>query len=95
MCLDQLQSMFSSNAQAIVDLWRVKVLQGVSACMHYEFLADDLSNKTVGYSFLTDHHNSYFKEDQDILEKPFFPIQQLLPHLGVTQVENGFGISVH
>lgn len=68
--LDQLRCMFASHAQTIVDLWENKILKGISARVHYESLADDLTNKSFGYSFLTDKRNTCFT-DRDILGKAF------------------------
>ena len=58
--VDQLHDMFSRNERDIIDLWEKKVLKGLPIHIQYSNLFDNLENKDVGYSFLTDPRNTCF-----------------------------------
>lgn len=59
---DQVCSVFQAMEQDTVDLWENKVLMGLRLQVKYDKLSDDLTNKTVHYSFLTDVRNPCFSD---------------------------------
>jgi hypothetical protein len=69
--LDGLRGMFQVQGQTIVDIWEKKILMGlVKTRVSYNSLADDLTNNSMGYSFLTDKRNISL-QDPDLLGKAF------------------------
>lgn len=48
--------------ESLVDTWENKVLRGLDLRVDHADLADDLSNKEVGYSFLSDPRNEQFQD---------------------------------
>ena len=68
--LDQLQAMFSTSGQTIIDIWEKKVLKGTNLQLSYDHLADTMGNNEVGYSFLTDPRNTCFN-NHDALANAF------------------------
>jgi hypothetical protein len=49
-----------------VETWETKVLMGLRLRVEYGEIADDMANKSVGYSCFTDPRNSCF-EQKDLL----------------------------
>ena len=63
---DGLQKVFSKMEEDAVTIWERDVLMDLPLQINYTQLFDDLSNTTVGYSFLSDARNSCFS-DRDLL----------------------------
>jgi hypothetical protein len=55
--IDDIKKCFNDMEKEAITLWETKVLCGTKLHIKYGYLADDLSNKEVGYSFLTDPRN--------------------------------------
>jgi len=68
--IDQLHNMFAASEETIINLWEQKILKGISIHVDYQDLADSLGNHDLGYSFLTDPHNSCF-QNRDALAHTF------------------------
>ena len=61
--------MFSHMDEDLIHLWKEKILLGLDLLTYYDTLFDDLSNTTVGYSFLTHSKNQCFaKRDHLVYE---------------------------
>ncbi|KAG1854259.1 hypothetical protein F4604DRAFT_1591328, partial [Suillus subluteus] len=69
--------MFAETEERLVDLWENKVLKGLQIRTDYDFIADDLTNRDVGYSFLTDQRNEVFARRDRLLEA-FFKNEKIL-----------------
>ena len=67
--LDQVCNMFADMEAKLVDTWENKILGGLPLHDHHEdaTISDDLTNKDVGYSFLSDPRNPGFKQRCDRL----------------------------
>lgn len=62
---DDIKKMFIKLEAEIIQLFERKILCGLPLHVYYDSIADDLSNPTVGYSFLSDSRNIFFtKRDQ-------------------------------
>jgi hypothetical protein len=59
-CFDNVCEIFADTEAALVELWEQKILNGLSLRVEYDHIADDLTNKNVGYSFLSDPRNQSF-----------------------------------
>lgn len=55
-------SMFRDIEEDLVSTWENKILRGLALRADYDSLADDLTNKDVGYSFLFDVRNECFRD---------------------------------
>ncbi|KIK25617.1 hypothetical protein PISMIDRAFT_22752 [Pisolithus microcarpus 441] len=80
--LNGLQTMFAASATAVTDLWEKKVLRGIKIHVSYQTLAEDLGNRDVGYSFLTDRRNTCFA-DRDLLGNKFLTDLSVSGQFGV------------
>jgi hypothetical protein len=65
--LSDVRKVFTCLEDSTVALWENKVLLGLPLRVDYGDLADDLTNTSVGYSFLTDHRNKCFENTDKIL----------------------------
>lgn len=59
--LDNIQEMIASMSREMVEHFQTKILLGKDIRVPYERLTEDMSNTTVGYSFLTDHRNPFIE----------------------------------
>ncbi|KAI6142054.1 hypothetical protein BKA82DRAFT_28410 [Pisolithus tinctorius] len=57
-----LHKMFQDIERSLVSTWEDRVLRGLGIRVDYDALADDLTNKDVGYSFLFDTRNACFQD---------------------------------
>ena len=55
-------SMFRDVEEDLVSVWEHKVLRGLHLRVDYNDMADDVTNKDVGYSFLFDPRNTCFED---------------------------------
>ena len=46
---------FTCMEESTIALWENNILLGLPLCVEYGDLVDDLTNTSIGYSFLTDH----------------------------------------
>jgi hypothetical protein len=69
--LDDVCKMFADTETRLVDAWEHSVLKGLRIRIDYESIADDLTNKDVGYSFLSDVRNSCFSRRDRLLDAFF------------------------
>lgn len=58
---DDVCGMFVDTEARLIELWEQKALGGLSLRAEHGSIADDLTNKNVGYSFMTDSRNKAFK----------------------------------
>jgi hypothetical protein len=65
--LNQLKTIFVNMEKAVVNVWEEKVLRGLKIQIKYGHLTENLTNKQVGYSFLTDPCNPWFKDRDQLL----------------------------
>lgn len=68
--LDSVISMFAALGEEMVTLWENEVSLGLHTQLVIRPMtdvADDLSNRSVGYSFLTDERNTYHREKATVL----------------------------
>lgn len=68
-CLDDMRKAFTLMEKDLIDLWENKVLCGLKLHVEYADIAHDLTNRSVGYSFLTDNRNTCFEDQEDCLVK--------------------------
>jgi hypothetical protein len=91
--IGQLRQIFVDMETTYVKQWEEEVLCGLQLRVEYGSIADDLSNKTVGYSFLSDPRNPWFQDidklSRAILEDP------VLKHRFTTPKANGTGVHWH
>jgi hypothetical protein len=80
--LDDVCKMFASTESKLVDAWENCVLKGLHIRIEYRAITDDLTNKDVGYSFLSDPRNSCFAR-RDQLLNAFFRNKDIFSHFGV------------
>lgn len=82
--LEALQRMFVKMEQDAKSLWEEDILMGADLRIKYDYIKDDLENRTPGYSFLADPRNPFLNHRstllQHILQSPtlgprFFHIQ--------------------
>lgn len=66
--VDQLRQIFLNLESDVVELWKNKILMGQSLRSDYVDIAEDLTNKDVNYSFLSDHRNKCFHSRDRLLE---------------------------
>lgn len=66
--LNEIQSSFQAMELDLVKLWETNILCGLSLKVAYSELADNLTDTSVGYSFLSDSRNHCFRE-KDLLAK--------------------------
>lgn len=66
--IDQLRQAFSDMEPICAEKWEEGVLCGLQLQMNYDFIHDDLTNRAVGYSFLSDPRNHCF-DDKQILAR--------------------------
>ncbi|KAF8416465.1 hypothetical protein L210DRAFT_3511762 [Boletus edulis BED1] len=65
---EDLCQMFTDTETKLIELWEQKVLGGLplkslmAEYHHLDRIADDLTNKSVGYTFISDQRNKVFKE---------------------------------
>jgi hypothetical protein len=52
--LDDVHKMLANTEVRLVNLWENSVLKGLHIRINYHTIADDLTNKDIGYSFLSD-----------------------------------------
>jgi hypothetical protein len=62
-----IRQVFAALESKAVDLWEKSVLCGLDLRVEYSDLSEDLTEKAVGYSFLTDPRNTCFRHQQDRL----------------------------
>ncbi|KAG2134990.1 hypothetical protein BD769DRAFT_1352930 [Suillus cothurnatus] len=82
--LDDVCKMFADTEAKLVEAWESSVLKGVHIRIDYDSIADDLTNKDVGYSFLSDQRNSCFAR-RDRLLRAFFTNTRLFSHFAVVR----------
>ncbi|KAH7917321.1 hypothetical protein BV22DRAFT_1026593, partial [Leucogyrophana mollusca] len=58
--VDQTKEMFWTMEEQMVTKWEQKVMLGLDLQIHYDTIQDDASNRSLGYSFLTDLRNPQF-----------------------------------
>ncbi|KAG6877334.1 hypothetical protein C0993_008522 [Termitomyces sp. T159_Od127] len=63
---DDIKKLFVRLEAEIIELFEKKILCGLSLHVTYQSIADDLSNPTVGYSFISDSRNPSFT-NKDLL----------------------------
>ncbi|KAG2045911.1 hypothetical protein BDR06DRAFT_1000782 [Suillus hirtellus] len=80
--LDDVCRMFAKTEEKLVEIWETMVLKNIEIRIDYEFLADDPTNRNVGYSFLTDERNECFSRRDRLLEA-FFNNEKILEHFAV------------
>ncbi|KAG6819291.1 hypothetical protein H0H93_013337 [Arthromyces matolae] len=61
------KDMFTVIEQDVIDLWERKVLMNLSLHLPYTSLVDDLSNTTVGYSFISDSRNPFMADKDQLM----------------------------
>jgi len=82
--LDDVCKMFSETEAKLVDAWESSVLKGIPIRIAYDSIADDLTNKDVGYSFLSDPRNHCFTR-RDRLLHAFFTNKTIFSHFAVVR----------
>ncbi|KAG2343741.1 hypothetical protein BDR05DRAFT_883699, partial [Suillus weaverae] len=82
--LDDVCKMFADTEARLVDAWENMVLKGLQIRIDYDGIADDLTNKDVGYSFLSDLRNSCFTRRDRLLDA-FFRNQAIFSHFAVVR----------
>ncbi|KAG2365348.1 hypothetical protein BDR07DRAFT_1277326, partial [Suillus spraguei] len=82
--LDDVCSMFADTEAKLVDAWENSVLKNVDIRIDYDVISDDLTNKDVGYSFLSDPRNSCFTR-RDRLLHAFFHDKAIFSHFAVVR----------
>ena len=65
---DALCGMFADTEAKLVELWEQKMLGGLSLRVEYDTIKDDLTNKNVGYSFMTDQRNKAFMDRGQLVQ---------------------------
>lgn len=65
--LKDIRLAFSAQEDLIARQWESKVLCGLDIRTEYGALSQDLTNKSVGYSFITDRRNASYFGDKDRL----------------------------
>jgi hypothetical protein len=86
--LNQLKTIFINMEKAVVDVWEEKVLRGLKIQIKYNHITEDLTNKAVGYSFLSDASNPYFK-DRDRLLQAILADSQQRDHFSLIDESSG------
>lgn len=84
--LDDVCRMFADTETRLVNAWENSVLKGLRIRIDYDAIADDLTNKNVGYSFLSDQRNSCFSR-RDRLIEAFFRNKAMFAHFAVVREE--------
>ncbi|KAG1848267.1 hypothetical protein F4604DRAFT_1502194, partial [Suillus subluteus] len=82
--LDDVRKMLADTEARLVDLWENSVLKGLHIRIDYDAIADDLTNKDVGYSFLSDPRNPCFSRRDRLLDA-FFHNKDIFGHFGVVR----------
>lgn len=65
--MDQIQQVFANLEDITCTQWEKKVLCGLKIRVDYDRVADDLTNRDVGYSFLMDPRNTMFHSRDHLL----------------------------
>jgi len=65
---DKLTKLFSHLEDNAIAIWEKDVLMNLPLKVDYSRITDDMGNASVGYSFVSDARNTFFK-DRDILAK--------------------------
>ncbi|KAG2047860.1 P-loop containing nucleoside triphosphate hydrolase protein, partial [Suillus hirtellus] len=79
--------MFADTEARLVDAWENSVLKGLQIRINYDDIADDLTNKDVGYSFLSDQRNSCFTRRDRLLDG-FLRDNAIFAHFAVVRQGN-------
>ncbi|KAG2037029.1 hypothetical protein BDR03DRAFT_864904 [Suillus americanus] len=74
--------MLANTEAKLVDAWENSVLKGLHIRIDYHTIANDLTNKDVGYSFLSDPQNPCFARRDQLLDA-FFCNQNIFTHFEV------------
>lgn len=82
--LDDVRKMLADTEARLVDLWENSVLKGLHIRIDYRTVSDDLTNKDVGYSFLSDPRNPCFARRDRLLDA-FFRNKDIFGHFGVVR----------
>ncbi|KAG1723163.1 hypothetical protein EDD22DRAFT_790177, partial [Suillus occidentalis] len=82
--LGDVRKMLADTETRLVDLWENFVLKGLRIRIDYRAISDDLTNKDVGYSFLSDPRNPCFARRDRLLEA-FFRNKDIFGHFGVVR----------
>ncbi|CAA7268913.1 unnamed protein product [Cyclocybe aegerita] len=64
---DDFHTMFSRMEKDAIEMWEGGVLMGLTLSVRYGPLADDLSNTSYGYSFLSDARNKCFSKRDTLM----------------------------
>jgi hypothetical protein len=75
--IDDIKKCFHTMDKDMVTQWEEQILCGTKLYVDYEYLADDLSNMRVGYSFLTDPRNKNLQDHKLALSSVFLTDPEL------------------
>ena len=60
--------MFADTEAKLVKLWKQKILGELSLRVEYDTIKNDLTNKNVNYSFMTDQCNKAFMDKDQLVQ---------------------------
>ena len=78
---------FTDLEARLVDQWENKVLMGKKLRVAYDFLADDLTNNSLGYSFMEDERNKHLV-NKGLLLKEFLTDPAICSYFTVSYGDN-------
>jgi hypothetical protein len=82
--LEDVRTMFAKTEERLIEVWEKMAMKGLKIRIDYQSIADDPTNRDVGYSFLTDPRNECFSRRDRLLEA-FFKDEEILEHFAVVR----------
>ncbi|KAF8126882.1 hypothetical protein K438DRAFT_1790273 [Mycena galopus ATCC 62051] len=69
--MSNLREIAGGIEKEMLEIWEKKILLGTGLYVQYDDLADDLTNKTTGYSFLSDERNPFAQHKHTLATRIF------------------------